>query len=118
MRIFRRIFRQMAHGRKRTIGRLLHSPAGSAARRFGRERQDLLRPYRHRKARTEREGGYPKVFNVESNPREEHNMAEMYEWVIGPILRAVEDYKKNLEKYLNPAAANLMEQHGLQSLGQ
>jgi hypothetical protein len=36
--------------------------------------------------------GYPKVFNIESDPREEHNIGAMYEWVIGPALKAVEEY--------------------------
>ena len=42
--------------------------------------------------------GYPKVFNIESDPREEHNIGEMYNWVIGPALKAVEDYKASLMK--------------------
>jgi len=38
---------------------------------------------------------------------EEHNVAEMYEWVIGPALKAVEEYKVSLAKYPNPPAANM-----------
>ena len=51
--------------------------------------------------------GYPKVFNIESDPREEYNIGAMYEWVIGPILKAVEEYKKSLENHLNPPPANI-----------
>ena len=51
--------------------------------------------------------GYPKIFNIESDPREEYNIAAMYEWVIGPVLKAVEEYKKSLAKHPNPPAANL-----------
>jgi arylsulfatase A-like enzyme len=51
--------------------------------------------------------GYPKVFNIESDPREEHNIGEMYEWVIGPVLKAVEQYKASIAKYPNPPAANM-----------
>ncbi len=51
--------------------------------------------------------GYPKVFNIESDPREEYNIGAMYEWVIGPVLRAVAEYKASLEKHPNPPAANL-----------
>ena len=51
--------------------------------------------------------GYPKVFNIESDPREEHNIGEMYEWVIGPVLKAVEQYKATLAKHPNPPAANM-----------
>jgi len=51
--------------------------------------------------------GYPKVFNIESDPREEHNIGAMYEWVIGPVLKAVEEYKASLMKSPNPPAANM-----------
>ena len=51
--------------------------------------------------------GYPKVFNIESDPREEHNIGALYEWVIGPTLKVVEAYKASLQKYPNPPAANL-----------
>jgi len=51
--------------------------------------------------------GYPKVFNIESDPREEHNIGEMYEWVIGPVLKAVQEYKASLVKHPNPPAANM-----------
>jgi arylsulfatase A-like enzyme len=51
--------------------------------------------------------GYPKVFNIESDPREEHNIGEMYNWVVGPVLKAVEEYKASLVKYPNPPAANM-----------
>lgn len=51
--------------------------------------------------------GYPKVFNIESDPREEYNIGAMYEWVIGPILKAVEEYKKSLENHPNPPPANI-----------
>jgi hypothetical protein len=30
--------------------------------------------------------GYPKVFNIESDPHEEHNIGEMYNWVYGPAV--------------------------------
>ncbi len=51
--------------------------------------------------------GYPKMFNIESDPHEEHNIVEMYNWVIGPLLKAVEEYQATLVKYPNPPAANL-----------
>jgi hypothetical protein len=31
--------------------------------------------------------GYPKIFNIESDPREEYNIGAVYEWVIGPALK-------------------------------
>ena len=51
--------------------------------------------------------GYPKVFNIESDPREEHNIGEMYNWVIGPLLRVVGKYKASLVGHPNPPAANM-----------
>jgi hypothetical protein len=51
--------------------------------------------------------GYPRVFNVESDPREEYNIGEMYEWVAGSLLKAVEEYKASVAKYPNPPAANM-----------
>jgi hypothetical protein len=51
--------------------------------------------------------GYPKVFNVESDPREEYNIGAMYEWVFGPVLKAVAEYRASLEKHPNPPAAKL-----------
>ena len=51
--------------------------------------------------------GYPKVFNIEADPHEEHNIGEMYEWVIGPALKTVEEYKASLVKSPNPPAANM-----------
>jgi arylsulfatase A-like enzyme len=51
--------------------------------------------------------GYPKIFNIESDPREEYNIGAKYEWVSGPVLKAVEEYKASLAKHPNPPAANL-----------
>jgi arylsulfatase A-like enzyme len=51
--------------------------------------------------------GYPKVFNIESDPREEHNIGAQYEWVIGPTLKVVEEYNASLRRYPNPPAANI-----------
>jgi arylsulfatase A-like enzyme len=51
--------------------------------------------------------GYPKVFNIESDPREEHNIGTQYEWVIGPTLKIVEDYKATLQRHPNPPPANI-----------
>jgi arylsulfatase len=51
--------------------------------------------------------GYPKVFNIEADPHEEHNIAELYNWVLGPLLKTVGDYKASVAKYPNPPAANM-----------
>ena len=51
--------------------------------------------------------GYSKVFNIESDPREEHNIGTQYEWVSGPTLRVVEEYMGSVRRYPNPPAANI-----------
>jgi arylsulfatase A-like enzyme len=51
--------------------------------------------------------GYPKVFNIEADPQEEHNIGELYNWVLGPLLKTVEEYKASLAKNPNPPAANM-----------
>jgi arylsulfatase len=51
--------------------------------------------------------GYPKVFNIEADPREEHNIGAMYSWVLGPLLKIVEEYKASLVKNSNAPAANM-----------
>jgi arylsulfatase len=51
--------------------------------------------------------GYPKVFNIEADPREELDIAASYPWVIGPILKAINHYKASLQAHPNPAAPNM-----------
>lgn len=51
--------------------------------------------------------GYPKIFNIEADPREEQNIGAMYEWVLGPVLKCVEDYRATLKNHPNPPAANI-----------
>ena len=51
--------------------------------------------------------GYPKMFNIESDPHEEHNIGEMYNSAIGPILKIVQEYKASLAKNPNAPAANM-----------
>jgi hypothetical protein len=45
--------------------------------------------------------------NIESDPREERNIGALYEWVVGPALRVVEDYKASIRRYPNAPAANI-----------
>jgi len=51
--------------------------------------------------------GYPKVFNIEADPREQFNIGAQYEWVIGPVLKPVKAYLESVTKYPNPPAANI-----------
>jgi hypothetical protein len=51
--------------------------------------------------------GYPSVFNIEQDPREELNILGTHAWIIGRYLRAIGEYQKSLEKHPNPKAVNL-----------
>jgi arylsulfatase len=53
--------------------------------------------------------GYPAIFNIEADPREENNIAGTNAWVIGPYLKVIGEYQKSLEKHPNPKAVNLTE---------
>ena len=51
--------------------------------------------------------GFPAIFNIEADPREEVNILAINAWVIGPYLKVIGEYMKSLEKYPNPKAVNL-----------
>ncbi len=51
--------------------------------------------------------GFPAIFNIEADPREENNILAFAAWVIGPYLKLVGEYQKTLEKHPNPKAVNL-----------
>jgi arylsulfatase len=53
--------------------------------------------------------GYPAIFNIEADPREEVNVVASSAWVIAPYLRVIGEYQKSLESYPNPKAVNLTE---------
>ncbi len=53
--------------------------------------------------------GYPGIFNVEADPREENNIAATSGWVIAQYSRLIGEYQQTLEKYPNPKAVNLTE---------
>ena len=53
--------------------------------------------------------GFPFIFNIEADPREENNVLGVSGWVIGPYLKLVGEYVKSLEKYPNPKAVNMTE---------
>ena len=46
--------------------------------------------------------GFPAVFNIEADPREEVNVLGTSGWIIGPYLQVVGDYLKTLEQQPNP----------------
>jgi hypothetical protein len=47
------------------------------------------------------------IFKIESDRREDYNIGAMYEWVIGPAFKVVEEYKASLRRYPNPPTANI-----------
>jgi len=51
--------------------------------------------------------GFPAIFNIEQDPREEANVLATSGWVIAQYLRLIGEYEKSLEKYPNPKAVNL-----------
>jgi arylsulfatase A-like enzyme len=51
--------------------------------------------------------GFPAIFNIEADPREENNILATSGWVIGPYLKVIGEYQKSLEKYPNPPPVNL-----------
>jgi arylsulfatase A-like enzyme len=53
--------------------------------------------------------GFPAIFNIEADPREEVNVLYNSAWVIGPYLKVIGDYEKTLEKYPNPKPVRLTE---------
>ena len=53
--------------------------------------------------------GYPAIFNIEADPREEVNIVATNAWVVGPYLKLIGEYYKTLEKYPNPKPVKLTE---------
>jgi arylsulfatase len=53
--------------------------------------------------------GYPSIYNIHRDPREEWNQVGFNAWVVGPYLQIVGKYQKSLEKYPNPAPFSMTE---------
>lgn len=53
--------------------------------------------------------GYPAIFNVEQDPREEVNTVATNGWVIAPYMKLIGEYLKSTKQYPNPKAVNLTE---------
>ena len=50
---------------------------------------------------------YPKVYNIEMDPREDLNVGAINLWPLLPVLKAIEEYEASVKKYPNPPAGNL-----------
>jgi arylsulfatase A-like enzyme len=53
--------------------------------------------------------GFPAIYNIEADSREEVNVVGTAAWVIGPYLKIVGDYQKTLAQYPNPKGFSLTE---------
>lgn len=51
--------------------------------------------------------GYPAIYNIELDPREEHNLSALFGWLGIPVTKIIMDYKATLQKHPNPPAPNL-----------
>lgn len=51
--------------------------------------------------------GIPEFYNIEADPRGEHNDSSENGWVIVPYLQIIEAYPKSLVKHPNLPATNL-----------
>ena len=51
--------------------------------------------------------GYPKVYNIQMDPHEDHNVAALFGWVADPALEEVRRYEGSVKKYPNPPAPNI-----------
>jgi arylsulfatase len=51
--------------------------------------------------------GYPKIYNIELDPHEDHVVGGLFGWVSGPALKTVEEYLATLKTYPNPPAPNI-----------
>jgi arylsulfatase len=51
--------------------------------------------------------GYPSIFNIEQDPREEVNITATSGWVLRPYMELIGAYQQSLEQHPNPPAVNL-----------
>ena len=51
--------------------------------------------------------GFPAIFNIEADPREEVSIVGTSAWVVGPYLKVIGEYQKTLEKHPNPKPVRL-----------
>ncbi|EED31111.1 steryl-sulfatase [gamma proteobacterium NOR5-3] len=51
--------------------------------------------------------GYPSVYNIARDPREQWNQTAVSAFVLGPYMQIVGEYQKSLEKYPNPPAFSM-----------
>lgn len=50
--------------------------------------------------------GYPRIYNIKADPREEEDVGTLETWVVGQYMRVVLQYLATLEEHPNPPASN------------
>jgi len=53
--------------------------------------------------------GYPAIYNIKQDPREQWNQIGFVAWVIAPYLKIISEYNKSLVDFPNPAPFSLTE---------
>jgi arylsulfatase len=51
--------------------------------------------------------GYPKIYNIQADPREEHDVGPEESWMVGKYLPLVFSYYASLKEHPNPKPANI-----------
>jgi arylsulfatase len=51
--------------------------------------------------------GYPRVYNIESDPHEDLNIVAFNGWITGQYLQTVVEYERSVKEHPNPPAPNL-----------
>jgi arylsulfatase len=51
--------------------------------------------------------GYPQIYNIEADPKEQLNVAHTNGWLVAQYLRLVAQYRATLKDHPNPPAPNL-----------
>jgi arylsulfatase len=54
-----------------------------------------------------RTAGYPKIYNIETDPHEDLNVAALFGWVGDPALKGIREYELSLRQHPNPPAPNI-----------
>jgi arylsulfatase len=51
--------------------------------------------------------GYPSVYNIEADPREEHDVGPEESWIVGKYMPLVMKYYASLKEHPNPRPATI-----------
>ena len=51
--------------------------------------------------------GYPQIYNIEADPKEQVNVAHTNGWLVAMYLQIVNQYQATLQDHPNPPAPNL-----------